>query len=166
MIQKYNILIVFGSARINRDVVEELSSALVDSNVGRESGIWGARVKQKVNEWSQKWHEGVEWKSSENRGMCRVGVRYGCKTKRLGEGDILVLSWKVFTGGALALEYSSHWPRRRWWFVGEKVIFGNRKKFDFGGVPGIEIYEVKICSGLFCPPVLTSGLNEKGLETG
>jgi hypothetical protein len=55
--------------------------------------------------------------------MCRVGVRYGCRAKRLGEGDILVLRWKVFTGGVLALEYSSHWPRRRWWFVGKKVIF-------------------------------------------
>jgi hypothetical protein len=49
-----------------------------------------------------------------------VGVRYGCKAKRLGEGDILVLRWKVFN--VLAMEYSSHWPRRRWWFVGEKVI--------------------------------------------
>jgi hypothetical protein len=35
-------------------VVEELSSRLVDRKVGLKSGIWGARVKQKVNEWSQK----------------------------------------------------------------------------------------------------------------
>ncbi|KAJ7860026.1 hypothetical protein B0H13DRAFT_2569796 [Mycena leptocephala] len=44
---------------------------------------------------------------------------------------------KGFTGGVLALEYSSHWPRRRWWFVDgpmADVPYAKRRDRGKGGV--------------------------------
>jgi hypothetical protein len=41
-------------------VEEERSSVLVNSKMGRSSGIWGVRVNQKVGERSQKSRTGVE----------------------------------------------------------------------------------------------------------
>ena len=43
-----------------------------------------------------------------------MGVECGCRAKRIGEGDILKLRWKGFTGDVLAVERSGHWSRRRW----------------------------------------------------
>jgi hypothetical protein len=54
-----------------------------------------------------------------------VGSEYGTGSIGLVWGDNLGLGWIVFTGGVLALEYSGHWPRRSWWFVGKKVIFAH-----------------------------------------
>ena len=91
--------------------VAEQSSRLVDRQVGRKSGKWGVRVKQEMAEWSRERHRAVEWKSNIKWGICRVGVGYGCEAKRIGEGDILRLRWKGFTGDMLTVERSGHWSR-------------------------------------------------------
>ncbi|KAJ7806576.1 hypothetical protein B0H14DRAFT_2610330 [Mycena olivaceomarginata] len=73
-------------------VEEERSSSLVNSKMGRSSGIWGVRVKQKV------------------------GSDYGTGSIGLIWGDNLGLGWIVFTGSVLTVEHSGRWPRRSWWF--------------------------------------------------
>jgi hypothetical protein len=39
--------------------------------------------------------------------MCRVGVRYGCSSKRLGEGENVVLGCIGFTGNLYNVPRSS-----------------------------------------------------------
>ncbi|KAJ7827851.1 hypothetical protein B0H14DRAFT_2594955 [Mycena olivaceomarginata] len=93
---------------------EELSSVLVNSKMGRSSGIWGVRVNEKSR-----------WGGPEKTRRRGIGIWWKI-------GDVPCGREKVFTGSVLVLEYSSHWPRHA-----ESVHTGERWNKDAAIVGGI-----------------------------